>query len=48
MNKPQQNPKQNSYILIQENVFENVDYEMGAISSRPQCVNIRTSTWKEM
>ena len=39
-NKLQWNLKQNSYIFIHENAFENVIYEMGAISSRPQCVNV--------
>ena len=29
----------NSYIFIQENVFENVVSEMAAILPRPQCVN---------
>ena len=33
---------QNSYIFIQENVFENVVWEMAAISCRPQCVNWNT------
>ena len=32
------NLKQNSYIFIQENAFENVVCEMAAILSRPQCV----------
>ena len=36
-NKPQWNLKQNSYIFIQENIFENL-CEMMAILSRPQCV----------
>ena len=39
MNKLQWNLKQNSYIFIQENAFENVVCEMVAISSRPQCIN---------
>ena len=30
--------KQNSYISIQENAFENIVCEMAAILSRPQCV----------
>ena len=29
----------NSYILIQENAFENIVSKMAAILSRPQCVN---------
>ena len=32
------NLKQNSYILIQENAFENDICEMAANVSRPQCV----------
>ena len=31
--------KQNSYIFIQENAFENVVWEISTILSRPQCVN---------
>ena len=38
-NKIQCNIKQNSYIFIQENAFENVVWKMAAILSRPQCVN---------
>ena len=38
MNKLQWNFKQNSYILIQENAFENVVCEMAAILSQPHCV----------
>ena len=38
-NKIQWNVNQNSYICIQENVFENVVCEMAAILSRPQYVN---------
>ena len=38
-NKLQWNLKQNSYIFIQENVFENGICEMVAILSWPQCVN---------
>ena len=34
----QWNLKQNSYIFIQENAFENVVWKMAAILSRPQCV----------
>ena len=30
---------QNSYIFIQENLFENVVWKRAAILSRPQCVN---------
>ena len=37
--KPQWNLKRNSYIFIQENVFENVFWKTAAILSRPQCVN---------
>ena len=37
-NKLQWNLNQNSYIFIQENVFENVVWKMSAILSRPQCV----------
>ena len=39
MNKLQWNFNVNSYILIQENAFENVGCEMASILSRPQCVN---------
>ena len=38
-NKVQWNIKQNSYIFMHENAFENVVSEMEAILSRPQCVN---------
>ena len=38
-NKFQWNLKQNQYILIQENAFENIAWRMAAIWSRPQCVN---------
>ena len=38
-NKLQWNLKQNSYIFIQENAFENVVWKMAAILSRPQYVN---------
>ena len=38
-NKVQWNVKQNSYIFIQENIFENDVCGMAAILSRPQCVN---------
>ena len=31
----------NSYIFIQENVFENVVRKLAAILSRPQCVNLQ-------
>ena len=37
-NQLQWNIKQNSYIFIQENTFENVVYEMVNILSRPQRV----------
>ena len=37
-NKLQWNFNRNSYIFIQENVFENVVCKMPSISSRPQCV----------
>ena len=37
-NKFQVNLNQNSYIFIQENVFENIVYEMAAILSLPQSV----------
>ena len=37
-NKLQWNFNQNSYIFIQENVFENVVWKMAAILSQPQCV----------
>ena len=39
MNKLQWNCDRNSYIFIQENVFENVVCEMADILSRHQCVN---------
>ena len=35
----QWNINRKSYIFIQENVFENIDWKMAAISSWPQCVN---------
>ena len=38
MNKFQWNINHNSYILIQENPFENVVHEMANILSQPQCV----------
>ena len=38
-NKLQWNLNRNSYILIQENTFENVVCEMASLLSRPQCVN---------
>ena len=38
-NKLQWNYNQNSCIFIQENVLENVAWEMSAIFCRPQCVN---------
>ena len=38
-NKVQWNLKQNSYILIEENAFENVVCEITSILSRPQYVN---------
>ena len=37
-NKHRWNFNQNSYILIQENAFENVIWKMAAILSWPQCV----------
>ena len=37
-NKLQWNLNQNSYIFIQENVFEIVVWKMAAILSQPQCV----------
>ena len=37
----QWNRKQNSYIFIQENAFQNVVRKMAAILSRPQCVKHR-------
>ena len=43
-NKFQWNRKRNSYILIQENVFENVVCEIASILPRPQCVNRSLST----
>ena len=44
-NKLQWNPKQNSYIFIQENAFENVVCEMAAILSRPQFVKGKNILW---
>ena len=38
--KLQWNIKQNSYIFIQENAFENVICEMVPILSRPECMFI--------
>ena len=38
-NKLQWNLNRNSYILVQENAFENVACQMATILSRPQCVN---------
>ena len=38
-NKLQWNFNSNSYILIEENAFENIAWKMVAILSRPQCVN---------
>ena len=38
MSKFQLNLKPNSYILIQENAFKNVVYEIMAILSQPQYV----------
>ena len=38
-NKLQWNLKQNSYIFIEENAFENVVWKMAAILSRSPCVN---------
>ena len=38
--KFQLNLKQNSYIFIQENAFENVICEMASILSQPQCVKV--------
>ena len=43
-NKLQWNFNRNSYILILENVFENVVCKMAFISSRSQCVNSCNST----
>ena len=40
MNKIGTNFSQNSYIFIQENVFENVVWKTAAVFSRPQCVNV--------
>ena len=37
-NKLQSNLKQNLYIFIQENAFENVVWKMASIVTRPQCV----------
>ena len=42
-NKIKWNFNQNSYIFIQENVFENVICEMAAILSQHQCVNSHLS-----
>ena len=39
-NKLQWNLNRNSYIFIHENAFGNVVWEMAAILSRPQCVNM--------
>ena len=39
-NKLQWNVNRNSYIFIQENPFEYDIWKMGAILSRPQCVNM--------
>ena len=39
MSKIQWNPNWKSYIFIQENVFENVVYEMAAILSQPPYFN---------
>ena len=47
-NKLQWNFNQNTYIYIQENVFENVVWKMAGILSRPQCVNtliLRSPIW---
>ena len=41
-NKFKWNFKQNSYIFIQEKVFENVVWKMAAILSRPQCILCRS------
>ena len=38
-NKLQWNLIRNSYIFIQENIFQNVFWKMEAILSQPQCVN---------
>ena len=45
--KAQLNFKQNSYISIQENTFENIVSKMSAILSRPQCVKDHqiSTTW---
>ena len=42
-NKLQGNFNRYSYILIQENVFENVIRKMAAILSQPQCVKLSTT-----
>ena len=38
-NKLQWNFDRNSYISIEENVFENVVWKMATILSRPECIN---------
>ena len=43
-NKLQWDLNQNSYILIQENAFENVFQKMLASLSRPQCVNLSSAS----
>ena len=43
-NKPQWNLNWNSYIFIEENVFENVIWKKAAILSQPQCQTV--SVWK--
>ena len=45
-NKFQWNWNRNSYIVIQENAFENVVRKMVAILSRPQCV--KELIWKDL
>ena len=40
-NKLQWNVNRNSYIFIQENLFENIVWKMAAILTRPQCDIIR-------
>ena len=47
-NKLQWNLKWNSYIFIQENVFESFDCKIVAIVSRPQCVNVLMYCWEMM
>ena len=44
-NTLQWNLNRNLYIFIQENVFENLVWNMSAISSRPQCVNPYRALW---